>query len=101
MGTSVLYFSNCPKHMEAQANTLLLQDFTPYDSSLKWEIQNRYYQSRGSEAWLGGEVPYQITSNSVAARQNAELVYAAVEAMEREGTLREDDAVRVLEMASG
>ncbi len=92
--------------MDPQADSLLdsaipLEDATPYDRSLKWTIHQRYYQERGNKAWLDGEVPFNITCNSAAARQNASLVYSAVEAMEQEGALSPTLPIRVLEVASG
>jgi hypothetical protein len=84
-----------------QNPTILLEEAVPYDRSLKWEIHRRYFQERGGKAWLNGEVPYNITCNAAAARQNASLVHATAEAMEQEGTLTSSIPIRVLEIASG
>ncbi|MFH0770455.1 MAG: tetratricopeptide repeat protein [Candidatus Peregrinibacteria bacterium] len=80
---------------------ILLEEETPYDRSLKWKIHSRYFQERGNKAWLKGEVPYQITCNSAAARQNAALVHRAALRMEEEGTLSPTDPIAVIEIACG
>ena len=80
---------------------VLLQDFVPYDSSKKWDIHHRYFQKRGGVAWLHGEIPYYVTSNTAAALQNAKMVAAAVGEMEKEGSLKPTEPITVLEMASG
>lgn len=80
---------------------VLLQDFVPYDTSAKWDIHHRYFQQRGGVAWLHGEIPYYVTSNTAAALQNVKLVAAAVEEMEKEGSLTSEEPITVLEMASG
>ena len=59
-----------------------IQDLTPYDKSLIWEIHHNYFHKKGANAWLGGHIPYNITSNSCAALQNATLVYHALKNIE-------------------
>jgi tetratricopeptide (TPR) repeat protein len=78
-----------------------LQDFVPYSESLIWKIHNNYFQKKGAQAWLKGEVPYDITSNSCAAMQNAALVLEAVRNAEKCGDLAADEKINILELASG
>ncbi len=80
---------------------VLLHDFVPYDRSINWSIQHNYYQTRGSAAWLEGEIPFTGTCNSAAAFQNACLVHAAASEMIKEGSLAPAEPIKVLEMASG
>ena len=79
----------------------VLQSDAPYESSAKWDIQATYYQARGRDAWLAGDVPYYITSNSAAARQHASVFAAAVARLEAEGALEPTAPLPVLELASG
>ena len=78
-----------------------LQDYVPYGESLIWKIHNNYFQKKGAHAWLNGEVPYDITSNSCAAMQNASLVLEAVKNAEKAGDLAADEKINILELASG
>ena len=78
---------------------VLLQSFTPYNKSIKWDINSNYYLKRGADAWLKGEVPYDITSNSYAGYQNALLLYHAVRDMEKNNQLGENEKINVLELA--
>src|SRR6266404_3445363 len=80
---------------------VLLQSFTPYNKSIKWDINSNYYLKRGADAWLKGEVPYDITSNSYAGYQNALLLYHTVLDMEKNNQLGENEKINVLELASG
>lgn len=74
-----------------------IQDVTPYQDSLKWKIHRNYFQKRGIEAWKTREVPFDITSNSQAAYQNAYLVFRMVE----NSAYKKGQKIKVLEMASG
>jgi hypothetical protein len=80
---------------------ILIEEETPYDRSLKWTIHHRYFKQRGNKAWLAGEVPYLITSNTAAAMQNARIVHEAAVRMTGEGTLKPNEPIVVVEMASG
>ena len=80
---------------------VVVESPTPYERSLKWEIQAAYYNARGKEAWVAGDVPYYITSNGAAARQAAMVFYEAIARMERDGAIGPDEPIHVLEMASG
>lgn len=59
---------------------LNLQDFVPYQQSLKWQVQHLYYQNEGTNAWLSADVPFDITSNYRAAYQNARIVIKSFQA---------------------
>ena len=80
---------------------LLLQPFTPYDRSLKWNIHQNYFLKKGADAWLQGEVPYNVTSNSYAAFQIASLLYTTIEQMEKRKQLNKDEKIIVMELAAG
>ncbi len=74
-----------------------IQDFVPYAQSLKWQIHTDYYQTRGAQAWLSQEVPYNVTSNRQAAHQNAAVLLAALQAQPPEANA----PIRVLELGAG
>jgi tetratricopeptide (TPR) repeat protein len=48
----------------------------PYARSLIWDLQRRYFEAAGVEAWRQGEVPHYITSNPAIAHGYAEIVMA-------------------------
>lgn len=83
------------------ASRIKIQDFVPYDESIKWKINQNYYQKKGASAWLEGEVPFDITSNACAAMQNASLVLEAVKNVEKAGELAPDEPINVIEFAAG
>lgn len=74
-----------------------LEDFTPYQNSLKWKINQEYYKKRGSLAWLSGEIPYVITSNYQFAHQKAKVIIESLKSYESEI----DTQIKILEIGSG
>jgi tetratricopeptide (TPR) repeat protein len=78
-----------------------LQGWTPYQESLYWEVHDRYFRSRGLEAWTKGEMPQFGSSNFGAARQCAELLVSLRDAALAAGELAEDDPFVVLEVGGG
>ena len=74
-----------------------LQDWTPYQSSLYWEVHDRYFRSRGLQAWTQGEMPQFGSSNFGSARQCAELLIDLCAAAD----LEPDEPFVVLEVGGG
>jgi hypothetical protein len=81
---------------------VLVEDFTPYDRSALWRLNEIYYSERGAAAFNPqGSIPYFATSALSAAKRAARLVAAVVRAQERDGTLGPEDEVQVLEVGCG
>ncbi|MGE3724384.1 MAG: tetratricopeptide repeat protein [Candidatus Sericytochromatia bacterium] len=74
-----------------------LQNRVPYQQSLRWQLNLDYYQARGTGAFLNQEVPHDITSNPIFARQIATVLIAAVVAQD----LPASEPVRILELGAG
>ncbi len=74
-----------------------LQGWTPYQRSLYWEVHDRYFRSRGLDAWTKGEMPQFGSSNFGSAKQCAELLIALCEA----ARLPEGEPFVVLEAGGG
>lgn len=74
-----------------------IEEITPYQDSLKWKIHYNYFQKRGGEAWKTREVPFDITSNSQAAYQNAYVVYRMIDTSNH----KKGEKINILEIASG
>ena len=54
-------------------NDIILQEEMQLSKSKIWEMQKKYYQDMGIEAWLGA-VPFFVTSNNFFVNQLAFLV---------------------------
>ncbi len=58
----------------------LLQDWTPYNESVIWDIANKYYKNKGVQAFSKSNgnraIPHNINTNYVNAKAFAELVKA-------------------------
>lgn len=78
-------------------NLIKLEDFTPYQNSLKWKIHNEYFKKRGALAWINSEVPYVITSNYQFAYQKAKVIIESLKSYESEL----GDQIKILEIGSG
>lgn len=74
-----------------------LQDRRPYQDAIRWQIHRDYFQSKGADAFLDKEVPFNVTSNQVAATQNAQMVLTAL----AQQNLSDTEPIRILELASG
>lgn len=74
-----------------------VEEMTPYHKSIKWDIHNNYFHRRGNEAWKTREVPFDITSNSQAAYQNAMVAYQIIE----NSDYKDGKPINILEIASG
>lgn len=74
-----------------------LQARVPYQHSLRWQLNLDYFQAQGAVAFLNQEVPHDITSNPLFARQVAQVLIAGLEAQ----ALPEGEPVRVLELGGG
>jgi tetratricopeptide (TPR) repeat protein len=78
-----------------------LEDFTPYDRSVQWQLHDAYFANRGIAAWIQGDVPYWATSNYGIARQHAQLFVELVQELVDSGRAGPDEELWVLEVGSG
>lgn len=62
--------------MMGTAHRYILETEQPFASSLLWELQQRYFNEKGSDAWRQGEVPHYVTNNPHMATAYAEIVFA-------------------------
>jgi tetratricopeptide (TPR) repeat protein len=53
-----------------------LEENQLFSQSILWDLQKRYFASKGADAWRGDGVPDYITSNPMIANAYAELVFA-------------------------
>lgn len=61
---------------QAAGHRFVLEERSRYASSLIWDLQRRYFEGMGVDAWRLGEVPHYVTSNPTIARTYAEMVLA-------------------------
>ena len=78
-----------------------IEEHTPYDQSVLYELNELYWRHRGVDAWTSGEVPYGATSNYPLACQHARFLIALVAQLEAEGKLGPADPVKVMEVGGG
>jgi tetratricopeptide (TPR) repeat protein len=69
----------------AQAERVVLQDFTPLADSLEWELGARYFARRGSLAFFAEHlpVPFAVNNNGTHSRHAAEILFAALASAEQ------------------
>ena len=70
-----------------------------FSESLIWQLNREFYQSNGIEAWSIGEVPSQITSNSLVGKTYAELILGFLSDLSKKGNINE--TVYILELGAG
>lgn len=73
--------------------------FTSFSESPLWRLNEKYYQSRGLEAWRSGEVPHQASSNSRIAKTIAELILGYLKDLAL--TSGSSEKVYILELGAG
>jgi hypothetical protein len=86
---------------DAMSGGLVLQDFCPLAESLEWQLGQRYWQERGSHAFISDPepVPFVINNDGNLSIQSAEVFFASVQAADQAGQLPED--LFVLELGIG
>ncbi len=86
---------------QAQADRIIIQEFCPLAESIEWQLGQRYFQERGSGAFLGDArpVPYVINNDGTLSRRAAEVLFAGLTAADQAGTLEPD--IFVLELGIG
>jgi hypothetical protein len=80
---------------------VLLEDFVPYDQSLRWQLHDAYFAQRGTAAWTDGDLPYFGMNNPVMVRQHALFLLALTRELEASGRLAPDAEVWLLEIGAG
>jgi tetratricopeptide (TPR) repeat protein len=56
-------------------NPFILEEYRPLSHSLLWQLQRRYFEQQGLEAWRQGIVPHYITSNPFIANAYSKVVF--------------------------
>src|SRR5262245_36529551 len=85
----------------AQASREVVQDFVPLSESLEWRLGQEYLRQRGNKAFLSDAhpVPFVINNDGALSAASAELLFAALQAAEKETPLPAD--LFVLELGIG
>jgi tetratricopeptide (TPR) repeat protein len=80
---------------------VVIQDFCPLADSIEWQLGQRYWRHRGSQAFIGDAVPvpYLINNDSNLSASSAEVLFSSLVAAEQGGTLEPD--IFVLELGIG
>ncbi|MEJ2754741.1 MAG: hypothetical protein P8104_02635 [Gammaproteobacteria bacterium] len=82
-------------------NETVIHDFLPYSEAIRWTLQKDYFEQRGPEAWRQRDIPFRVTSNSLAAKQNVLMVLDSISAQQHIGSLNKSDAIVILELGCG
>ena len=79
--------------------TYQIDSIKPFSESLIWQLNRDYYQQTGIEAWRGGTVPHNLTSNSMVGNTYAQLIFAFLKDLADKG--QSDEKVYILELGAG
>jgi len=77
----------------------LVESFQLFSESQIWQLNRDYYQEVGIAAWSEGQVPHQITSNSLVGKTYAELILGVLKDRAKLGALK--DTVYIIELGAG
>lgn len=64
-----------------------------------WEIQRKYFEEKGMQAWTNDQTPHFITSNPMIAAAYAEMIFAFLQDRANQGYVLEP--VSIVELAAG
>lgn len=78
-----------------------LEEFVPYDKSVRYKLHEAFYRLSGGEAWTEGRIPFYASSNYAIARQHASVVLQVVAELARARRLGPREKVWLLEVGSG
>jgi len=76
-----------------------VESFQLFSESKIWQLNRDYYQDIGIEAWSEGEVPHQITSNSLVGKTYSELILGFLKDLADKGETKE--TVYIIELGAG
>jgi hypothetical protein len=62
-----------------------MNNYMSFSKSPIWDLQRRYFEEQGIEAWRDSEVPYYITNNSLLANAYVEMVFGFLKDWARDG----------------
>src|SRR5262245_23392310 len=76
----------------AQASREVVQDFVPLAESLEWRLGQEYLRQRGNKAFLSDThpVPFVINNDGALSLAAGEVLFASLQAAEKEATLPAD-----------
>lgn len=80
---------------------VVLEERRRLSESLIWDLQRRFYDTRGPAAWAAGGLPWYVTSNAFIASAYARVIAGFLRDADRLGWLARDAPVYVVELASG
>src|SRR5690349_1320866 len=86
---------------EAQSRRVVLQDFVHLADSLEWELGQAYLQRRGNKVFISdfSPIPFVVNNDGTLSRHAADVLFASLQAAERQGPLEEE--LFVLELGIG
>jgi tetratricopeptide (TPR) repeat protein len=79
--------------------THLVESGRPFSQSFIWEMQRRYYEIQGIEAWSENRIPFAISTGPVIAHAYAMQVYALLQDLQ--GQLDPSEPLYIIEVGSG
>ena len=85
----------------AQSSRDVVQEFVPLAESLEWELGQQYLRERGNKAFISdaSPVPFVVNNDGTLSRHAADVLFASLQAAEKQGAL--EDEVFVLELGVG
>jgi hypothetical protein len=78
-----------------------LEEKQIFSLSVLWDLQRKYFEEKGFEAWRQGEVPHYVTTNPRIANSYAEMVFALYTDTVSEGGIPEGEPYYILEIGGG
>jgi len=88
---------------DANVNTMptILERDQRLSKSLLWQLQRRYFEQQGIEAWRQGFVPHYITSNPFIAKAYAKVVFGFLQDWTDSNALDSSQPLYVVELGAG
>src|SRR5205823_2330764 len=86
---------------DAQAQRVVLQEFVPLAESLEWELGQEYLRQRGNKVFISdfSPIPFVVNNDGTLSRNAADVLFASLQAAEKQGPLEHD--LFVLELGIG
>src|SRR5215207_6053264 len=80
---------------------VILGDHQRLSESMLWQLQTRYFEHQGVNAWRSGTVPHYITSNPFIARAYAQVVCGYLRDCRAARLIDESQPVYMVELGAG
>lgn len=82
-------------------NEMIIDDKKPLSKSMLWEMQKKFFDNQGPDAWIKGIVPQYVTTNPFIANLYAKTTFGYIRDFINRGDIDRNSTIYIMELAAG